>query len=251
MADVTPLRTVEDRLRGARRSGFVGREGELELFLGAIDAPEPPFSVLWIHGPGGVGKTTLLSASPRPRTTGDARRSGSTCARSSPRRRRSWRSSSASRGGALAAWERPVILLDTFEAASALEGWLRESFVPGLPAGALVVIAGRSRPGGEWRRDPGWRDLLRVLALRNLAPDEARALLSRAGVPAAAGERLAAITHGHPLALSLLLDVRSQGEAPQALDAVPDVVSALVTGFLAGVPSPATAGPSRSSPTPA
>ena len=77
-----------------------------------------------------------------------------------------------------------------------------------------------------------------MLALRNLAPDEARELLARAGVPAAVGERLAAITHGHPLALSLLLDVRSQGEAPHALEAVPDVVSALVDGFLAGVPSP-------------
>ena len=62
MADVTSVRTVEDRLRGARRSGFVGREGEIELFVGAIEAPEPPFSMLWIHGPGGVGKTTLLTA---------------------------------------------------------------------------------------------------------------------------------------------------------------------------------------------
>jgi hypothetical protein len=238
MADVTSPRTVEDRLRGARRSGFVGREGELELFSDAIDAREPPFSVLWIHGPGGVGKTTLLSAFAE---ASDARgrapvRLDLRAVEPSPPVFAAELERVA--GGTLAAWERPVILLDTFEAASALEGWLRETFVPGLPAGALVVVAGRSRPSGEWRRDAGWRDLLRVLALRNLAPDDARVLLSRAGVPAAAGERLAAITHGHPLALSLLLDVRSQGEAPQALDAVPDVVSALVTGFLAGVPSP-------------
>jgi hypothetical protein len=46
-------------------------------------------------------------------------------------------------------------------------------------------------------------------------------------VPAAARERLTALTHGHPLALSLLLDVRSQGDAPAALDSVPDVVTAL------------------------
>ena len=238
MADVTPLHTVEDRLRGARRSGFVGRAGELDLFLGAIDAPEPPFSVLWIHGPGGVGKTTLLSAfaeAAEDRGRAPVKLDLRTIEPSPPAFMAELERVA---GGALAAWERPLILLDTFEAASALEGWLRDSFVPGLPAGALVVVAGRSRPAGDWRRDPGWRDLLRVLALRNLAPDAARVLLTRAGVPAAAGERLAAITHGHPLALSLLLDVRSQGEAPQALDAVPDVVSALVTGFLAGVPSP-------------
>ena len=124
-----------------------------------------------------------------------------------------------------------MLLLDTFEAASALEGWLRESFLPGLPVGALVVIAGRRCPGEDWRRDPGWRDLLRVLALRNLAPDEARELVVQAGVAGAAVDRLVAITHGHPLALSLLLDVRAQGEEPVALDAVPDVVAALVDGL--------------------
>jgi len=237
MADATTLRTVQDRLRGARRAGFVGREAELELFRVAIDAPEPPFSVLWIHGPGGVGKTTLLSAfaeAAEVRGREPVRLDLRTVEPSPPAFTAELERAA---GGALAGWERPVILLDTFEAASALEGWLRESFVPGLPAGALVVVAGRAGPGGDWRRDPGWRELLRVLALRNLAPDEARALLAGAGVPAAAGERLAATTHGHPLALSLLLDVRTQGEAPRALDAMPDVVSALVTGFLAGVPS--------------
>ena len=53
--------TVADRLKSARRRRFVGRTAELELFVAALAAPEPPFSVLWIHGPGGVGKTALLS----------------------------------------------------------------------------------------------------------------------------------------------------------------------------------------------
>ena len=237
MADGTTLRTVADRLRGARRAGFVGREAELELFRGAIEAPEPPFSVLWIHAPGGVGKTSLLSAlaeAAEARGRAPVRLDLRTVEPSPPAFLAELERVA---GGPLEHWERPVLLLDTFEAASALEGWLRESFLPGLPAGALVVIAGRRRPGEEWRRDPGWRELLRVLALRNLAPDEARELLAQAGVAGAAVERLVAITHGHPLALSLLLDVRAQGEEPVALDAVPDVVSALVTGFLAGVPS--------------
>ena len=237
MADATSLRTVEDRLRGARRAGFVGREAELELFRSAIDAPEPPFSVIWVHAPGGVGKTSLLSAlaeAAEARGRAPVRLDLRTIEPSPPAFLAELERVA---GGALEHWERPVLLLDTFEAASALEGWLRESFLPGLPAGALVVIAGRQRPGEDWRRDAGWRDLLRVLALRNLAPDEARELVVQAGVAAAAVDRLVAITHGHPLALSLLLDVRAQGEEPVALDAVPDVVSALVTGFLAGVPS--------------
>ena len=54
--------TVADRLKSARRRRFVGRAAELELFVGALAASEPPFSVLWLYGPGGVGKTALLGA---------------------------------------------------------------------------------------------------------------------------------------------------------------------------------------------
>ena len=88
----------------------------------------------------------------------------------------------ASSQDALAHREPAALLLDTFEAALGLEDWLREQFVPSLPACALVVVAARNGPGAAWRRDPGWGELLRVVALRNLGPDDARALLRSAGV---------------------------------------------------------------------
>ena len=50
-----------DRLNSARRRRFIGRSAELALFAGALAAAEPPFYVLYVHGPGGVGKTTLLA----------------------------------------------------------------------------------------------------------------------------------------------------------------------------------------------
>jgi hypothetical protein len=143
---------------------------------------------------------------------------------------------------ALAALDRPVLLLDTFELALGLEDWLREEFIPPLPAGALTVVAGRARPGDAWRRDPGWRDLLRVISLRNLAPDEARTILARAGVGGDLLERAVELTHGHPLALWLLLDVLTQreesGGAPLELEAVPDLVDRLAASFVAEAPSP-------------
>ena len=37
-----------------------GAQAEIELFRTALLAAEPPFAVLHVHGPGGVGKTTLL-----------------------------------------------------------------------------------------------------------------------------------------------------------------------------------------------
>ena len=109
--------------------------------------------------------------------------------------------------------EPAVLLLDTFEAAAGLEDWLREQFVPALPACALVVVAGRNGPGGPWRRDPGWRDLLRVVSLRNLGPDDARAFLRGAGVAEEQHGWMLELSHGHPLALSLLVDVLSQRQA--------------------------------------
>ena len=106
-----------------------------------------------------------------------------------------------------------MLLLDTFEAAVGLEDWLREQFVPALPACALVVVAGRNGPGEAWRRDPGWGDLLRVVSLRNLGPDDARAFLRGAGVAEEQQGWMLELSHGHPLALSLLVDVLSQRQA--------------------------------------
>ena len=46
------------RLKTERHQKFVGRIGERDLFGSAIAAAELPFNVLYVFGPGGVGKTT-------------------------------------------------------------------------------------------------------------------------------------------------------------------------------------------------
>jgi predicted ATPase len=49
-----------ERLAKRRRRLFVGRSAELELVRTALDSAEPPFSVLYVYGPGGIGKSSLL-----------------------------------------------------------------------------------------------------------------------------------------------------------------------------------------------
>src|SRR4051794_6979424 len=51
---------LADRLASARRTRFVGRNGEIQVFESALGQDEPPFQILYIYGPGGIGKTSLL-----------------------------------------------------------------------------------------------------------------------------------------------------------------------------------------------
>ncbi len=50
---------LADQLTAARRRSFVGRRAELALFASLL-AGEGPHGVVYVRGPGGVGKTTLL-----------------------------------------------------------------------------------------------------------------------------------------------------------------------------------------------
>jgi AAA ATPase domain len=244
--------TVAERLRRARRGRFVGRVAELELFREAVETAEAPFAVLFVHGPGGVGKTALLD-----QLAGVAERAGVASTRldlraiepSPPAFRAALAEAleigdDASPLEALAGAPRRVLLLDTYEAGVALDGWLRDRFLPALPAGTLVVIAGRNGPAAEWLADPGWRELMRVVSLRNLRPEEARAYLRAEGVEDELLDRALEVTHGHPLALSLFVDVLAQRPEPGSsareleLADAPDAVRPLLERFLSDVPSP-------------
>ena len=194
--------------------------------------------MLWLFGPGGVGKSALLAAFADAAETA-GRAAVAVDLRGLEPSPPAFAAEVARLGGGV---ERPVLLIDTFEAAAALEDWLRESFLPELPDGAVTVIAGRAGPSPAWRRDPGWGELLRVVSLRNLDRDDARLLLEEQPLEPALREQLLDATHGHPLALALLRDAVRQDPAVAdgglAWAAVPDVVAPLMASFLDAVPSP-------------
>ena len=209
----------------------MGRSAELELFRSALGAAEPPFTVLFVHGPGGVGKSALLDA-----FADAAEEAGRHLVRLDARELEPVPTAFWARFGST---DRPrlVALIDTFEAMSPLEPWLRTEFLPTLPADACVVIAGREPPSAAWLSDPGWSELLRSVSLRNLDPEDARAYLRVAEVPQHLHDELLTTTYGHPLALTLAAEITHRRGETHLRDS-PDLVRSLIARFVDATPGP-------------
>jgi hypothetical protein len=222
------------QVQAARDRAFAGRVAELGVFRAALSGGAKPVAVLYLHGPGGIGKSMLLR-----RFAAEARAAGRRVLEIDGRLIEPTPEAFAKEAETVLTGERAVLLVDTFERCQGLEGWLRDRFLTRLPAGALVVIAGRQPPDVRWVTDPGWAELLRTVALRNLAPDEATAFLRLRGVPERMRAALLAFTGGHPLALALAAAVAERDEEGRA-DWRPsrDVIETLLPQLIGDVPTP-------------
>ncbi len=167
--------SLGERLTAVRHRQFVGRAPELALFQAALSAQEPPFQVIFVHGPGGVGKTTLLAEFARLCAESEAR----ACYLDA-------RNFEPTPEAFMAAWRaalnlpddqsllhtlaqqasHQVILIDTSELLAPLDNWLRDVYFPQLPENTLVILAGREPPAAAWHSDAGWQTLIRILPLR-------------------------------------------------------------------------------------
>ena len=239
---------VWDRLSQLRRCRFVGRTRECALFQSLLRETQLPWQLLYIFGPGGIGKTTLLqefayiceqvktpviyidarNIEPTPDSFLSALQTATGFIR---------QDSLIEKIG-----EHPghyVILIDTYETMTPIEAWLREVFLPQLPQNSLVVLAGRQPPTSVWRSDPGWQALIHTIPLRNLSPQESQRYLNKRQIPAQQHQAVLDFAHGHPMALSLVADVFAQrGDIHFRPETAPDVVKTLLEQFVQELPSP-------------
>jgi hypothetical protein len=237
---------LADRLAVARRRRFVGRAAELALFTSALADPEPPFALLYVHGPGGVGKTVLLGELDRLAAEAGVpavRLDGRNLDPSPPGflaalGRALGEPPDGSPLEALARRPRGVLLVDTYETLAPLDAWLRRRCCPSCPSGTWSCWPGATRrrragwptpAGGTW---PGW------CRCATCARTRAGPTCTPRGVPADQHPAALAFTHGHPLALSLVADVSASGGDPTAFtpEQRPDVVRALLERFVQGLP---------------
>jgi hypothetical protein len=216
---------------------------ELAAFVEVLERSQA-VSALWLSGLGGVGKTALMRAWARLAEQAGwltARVDGRTV----PPAPEAFaaavesvigtdRSPSPADGRGLM---RQAIFIDTHERLETLDPWLRQQYLPSLPQQTLIVIASRQLPSVEWRTDPDWAAVLRVLPLRNFRPEESRSYLTSRGFPEPEQAEAMGFTHGNPLALSLLTDLyRLQPERFSVRH--PDVIQELVRRLLDDVPTP-------------
>jgi hypothetical protein len=189
--------TLAERLAWRDEQHFVGREPELEFF-DSLMVEEPSHQVVLVHGPGGIGKSTLLREVAR-----RAEKRGYRPTLVEGRELAPVPGEIEHALGDAISVELPLIMFDTYERMSAASGYLRQRLLPSLPARSLVILAGRRPPEPEWFQG-GWERIACELELRPLDTDDARKLCAAHGLTDVGRcDEVIAWAEGSPLALSL------------------------------------------------
>lgn len=230
-SEVHNVRMTSPRLRDyaleLAAEGFVGRERELAAAQAAL-APGARSRVLYVHGPGGVGKSALVRELAR-----RAQREGSHVVLADGR---ALAADPSAIGELLtdAAGPSPLVVLDEADALGLGVLALRERVFAALPAGARVVLAGRAAPDRSWRA--GLDDFVAELLLGPLDEVTSRALLVARGVSESGSvDAILSWAGGSPLALTIAAQSVGSGRDGSSLEAGDHLVRMLAGRELEGV----------------
>jgi len=243
-------RRLGEVLEQRASDSFIGRADELAELMATLDDGGP--IVTYVHGIGGIGKSSLLDAFKR-----RARTYGATVISLDGRMIEPTPRGfllelgtaigldavppnlAADRLGSLG--QRVVLTIDTYELMRLVDTWLRQDFFPLLPENLHIVLAGREPPVSAWLSSPGWQDMFHSIRIGSLPEDDAIALLVQRGFDELDALRINRFTHGHPLALQLAAaSLHESSDLNLAEDADQRVVEQLAKMYLADVPDSLT-----------
>ncbi|WP_406175060.1 AAA family ATPase [Streptomyces sp. NBC_00996] len=217
---------------------FVGRTDLIDAFRRALRTPgadQDRPAVLYVHGPGGIGKTALLH-----RLAAEARRAGRPVIRVDGEPKGWAPDNSAESTGAVEtpqAQPSAVLLIDNADRSPAMAPWLTSSVLPHLAQDALVVVAGRRAPDISWYTATAWQASFQAVVLPPLSPAEGLELLRTTQVPTDRVGPVARFADGHPLALRLAGEAAREGARFSGGQPPQGVVLRLLDRIVGDVPS--------------
>ncbi len=227
----------------ARHEWFVGRHEVIAAFERMVSF-ETSRRVLFLHGPGGIGKTSVLHELAYQCTERGLRfvqiNGELVAARRGPFElafAHALGCEPAELDGTLRARPGLVLFIDNFDLLASLSSWFIESLFPRIPEQVSVVVASRSAPRARWVADPAWQELVEEVRLFPFDERESREFLSSRGMAATDIQAIQQFTEGLPLALALASAAVERGARPEDLPSNRDVVGALVEVFTDRAPS--------------
>jgi len=217
---------------------FVGRDVERAAFEAMVKRSRGEgLKVLFVRGPVGIGKSTLLRCFAH-----DATAAGRTVWHLHDLTTPELRGRLDQLAGGLSGMQAgPVVLLDSFERHDAIERWLCEDYLRKLPSDSIVVVAGRTGPSVAWLTDPAWSGAIVTWHLEALSATESAALIEARGADPALASSIVEFAAGNPLVLSLAAEVgRSMSDTggPPRREAVRYVVDNVLDRLIGDVPTP-------------